>query len=94
MVAGNLRLKLSKASHITQLKEKIIEQINTEYPDLTKQFYLFELRLGSKLTLPESVRLYSLFHKGKSFDMNPICLLLEVIKVTAILKPIDRINIE
>ena len=61
MVAGSINLKVSKAGLVSQLKQRIIEQIDTEYPDLTKNFYVFELRLGSKLTLPESVRLYSLF---------------------------------
>ena len=61
MVAGSINLKVSKAGLVSQLKQRIVEQIDTEYPDLTKNFYVFELRLGSKLTLPESVRLYSLF---------------------------------
>ena len=61
MVAGSINLKVSKAGLVSQLKQRIIEQIDTEYPDLTKNFNVFELRLGSKLTLPESVRLYSLF---------------------------------
>lgn len=61
MVAGSINLKVSKAGLVSQLKQRIVEQIDTEYPDLTKNFFVFELRLGSKLTLPESVRLYSLF---------------------------------
>ena len=65
MSAGSLHLKCSKASLVSQLKAKVADQICAEFPDLSQRFKIVELRLGTKLALPESVRLYSLFHKGK-----------------------------
>ena len=44
------------------------------------------------MALPESVRLYSLFQKGKySGQLKSICYT-EFIKVTAILRPIEKLN--
>ena len=65
MVAGTFGLNCNKNDLVSTVKGQIDRRIHLNYPKLSNKFELEELRINETLSLPLSVRLYSLVQAGK-----------------------------